>query len=92
VLLLLPAAAAGWAWFGVTGAVPVVIWWWHRRPREQAGRWHIELARVRSARLGPWRTRIAFRSRPAVEIFNDELSARDLACLRRTLKTQLTAG
>ncbi len=85
-------AVAAWAWFGMTGAVPVVVWWWHSRPVPAAGHWRLELARVRAARLGPWRTRIMFRGRPPVEIFNDELSGRDLAELRRTLKTQLAGN
>jgi hypothetical protein len=83
---------AAWAWFGVTGALPVMIWWWYRRPIPQPGPWRLDLARLRAARLGPWRTWVAFQGSPAVEIFTDEISAGDLARLRRTLKAQLAAG
>ena len=90
--LALPlVAVTAWAWFGVTGTVPVVIWWWHVRPRLPAGSWQVDLARVRRARLGPWRTCIAFEGLPPLEIFNDEVPARDLARLRRTLKAQLAS-
>jgi hypothetical protein len=90
---VLPVAAFGaWGWFGVTGAVPVLIWWWQRRPRVTAAWWHIDIARVRAARLGPWRIWIAFHGAASLDIFSDEISRRDLALLRRTLKAQLAAG
>ncbi|HEX7035770.1 MAG TPA: hypothetical protein VF210_08350 [Pseudomonadales bacterium] len=81
-----------WAWFGVTGSVPVLIWWWRRRPADVAEPWLVDLAAVRAARLGPWRTRLVLRRGPPVEIFHDEIAAADLARLRRTLKTGLRGG
>ena len=91
--LVLPVVAFGaWAWFGATGALPVLIWWWQRRPRVTAAWWYVDIGRVRAARLGPWRTRIAFHGAPCLDIFSDEITARNLAWLRRTLKAQLAAG
>lgn len=93
LVLLLPAAAAGWAWYGWVGSVPLLMWWWHRRPRYAAGgAWQIDLDQVRRARLGPWRLQIGFAHQNSLEIFADELSQRDLARLRRELKYQLAAG
>ena len=91
-MILLPVAVASWVWFGLTGSVPVLIWWWESRPREQPASWRLDLGRARAARLGPLRTWIAFRGGAAVEIFHDEIEPRDLARVRRALKSQLAAG
>ena len=91
-LILVPVIIASWIWFGVTGSVPVLIWWYERRPSPQPGPWRLDLALARSARLGPWRTWIVLRGAPRVEIFHDEMAPRDLARLRRALKSQLAAG
>jgi len=88
-----PVAALGWAVFGPSGSIPLLLWWWQQRPPpRQAARWQIELSEVRGARLGPWRARISRHRRRPLEIFSDELSPADLARLRRTLKFQLAAG
>lgn len=89
-------AAAGWLWFGAPGAVALLLWWWLRRPGAAGGAetdgWEVDLSRVRSARLGRWRTRIQLTGKAPLEIFHDELSGADLARLRRELKRQLAAG
>lgn len=88
-LALLPLVGfVGWGWFGVTGAVPVVIWWVRRRPPPAGGTLRIDPARVRWVRLGPWRTVIGLRGAPAVDVFRDEARSDDLARLRRLLKTR----
>jgi hypothetical protein len=92
VLVLFPVVAAAWAWFGITGTFPVLICWWRRWPVACADPWLLDPARVRSARLGPWRTRIDMIGARPVEIFHDEIAPADLARLRRTLKAQLAAG
>lgn len=81
----------GWAWFGVAGCVPLVLWWWHRRPPAgiPAALWHVDLAEVCTAHLGPWRVRITRRREAPLEIFCDELPPADLARLRRELKAWL---
>jgi hypothetical protein len=90
--LMLPVAAAGWTWFGWSGSVPLLLWWWQRRPRPAATAWHVDLGQVRRARLGPWRLRLFFAEQESLEIFSDELSPCDLARLRRELKYQLATG
>lgn len=84
--------ATAWAWFGVAGSVPVLIWWWHRRPADGTEPWLIDPAAVRVARLGPWRTRLVLRGGAPIEIFHDEIAPADLARLRRTLKAGLRAA
>jgi hypothetical protein len=92
-ILLVPALVGGWCWFGLSGALPLALWWWHDRSRAATPEaWVIDPAQVRSARLGRWRTCVRPRSGPMHEIFHDEISPSDLACLRRTLKLQLSAG
>jgi hypothetical protein len=85
-LLLAPLVTAGWAWFGYTGLVPLLIWWWHVRPREAVV--ELQLDGLRSARFGSLRTLLVFPGR-RLEIFSDELSPAELACLRRAVKQQL---
>lgn len=77
---------AAWAWFGVSGAVPVLIWCWQRRPAHVAEPWLVDPAAVRAARLGPWRTCLVLQRGERIEIFHDEVATADLARLRRTLK------
>jgi hypothetical protein len=92
-VLLPPLAAAGWAWFGWAGSVPVLLWWWCRRPRPGAvPAWQVDLGKVSHARLGPWRLRLGFIDQAPMEIFADEVTEGDLASLRRELKYQLATG
>lgn len=88
----IPVVAAAFGWFGITVAVPLMIWWWYRCPRGRPGPWVVELAALRRARLGPWRTRLVVAGQPAMDIFHDEVDGRELARLRRAVKAQLAAG
>lgn len=91
-LVLAPALAGGWCWFGWSGAIPLALWWWHAGRRETVPEhWVIHPARLRAARLGRWRTCVHHDGAPLIEIFHDELAPVDLALLRRTLKAQLSA-
>jgi hypothetical protein len=94
VLLGVLAAWGGWAWMGFDSAVLVTVWWWSWRPRPALPGlfWLIEPRQVRSLRPGYWRTRLTLVRGRSLEIFHDELSAADLARLRRELKRQLAAG
>jgi hypothetical protein len=76
-------------WFGATGLVPLLIWWWHVRPRPSDSPWQFDLDEVRSARFGSWRTLVVLRGRSRLEIFSDELAPVDLARLRRELKARI---
>lgn len=91
-LLLIPVALAVWLWFGLTGTVVLVIWWWHQQIEEPRGCWRFDPARARAARLGPWRTWVRLDDGESLEIFNDELDGRDLAALRRCIKSQLSSS
>jgi hypothetical protein len=91
--LLVPVLVGGWCWFGLSGALPLALWWWHERRRAAPpAAWVIDPARLRGARLGRWRTCVRPRGGPMIEIFHDEVSPYDLACLRRTLKLRLSAS
>jgi hypothetical protein len=79
----------GWAWFGLTGLVPLVVWWWHVRPRVSTV--EFELGDLTAARFGALRTVLALPGR-RVEVFVDELAPAELAQLRRAAKQQLAAG
>jgi hypothetical protein len=86
LVLAVPAALAGWGWLGPEGLVLAMLWWWHRRPEHcRAAEWRIDLGDVRAVRLGRWRVRVLLRGGEALEIFADEVSAGDLARLRRSL-------
>lgn len=87
-VLLILVLAAGGSWYGRSGTVPLLIWWWQRRPGPAPGWWEVPVDEVRSAELGPLRVRLTFRGRAPLEIFHDELPARDLALLRRTLRLE----
>lgn len=95
-MLVVPLALGAWLWFGAAGALLLGLWWWLQRPRDHPHTkpqpWRIDLARVHGARLGTWRTCIGLRGHDALEVFHDEISAADLAFLRRTLIRQLAAG
>jgi hypothetical protein len=91
-VLLLPLLGVGWAWFGLSGLVPLLVWWWHVRPRRCHAPWLVGPEGLRAARLGPLRTLVQYRGRPPLEIFSDELAPADLALLRRELKLLLSAG
>jgi hypothetical protein len=90
-LLLVLLVAGGFGWFGWVGLVPLVVWWWHVRPRHVAGCWEVDVGDLRGARFGAWRVLLIFRHRPRLEIFSDEVSPADLAGLRREVKARLGA-
>lgn len=90
--LLGPALLGAWVWLGLSGAIPVLVWWWHIRPRVEVGPWLLDLSSVKDARLGPWRVRLVLAGGSVREVFRDELSAGDLARLRRLVKFHLLLG
>jgi hypothetical protein len=87
--LLVPLLAGGWGWFGWTGLVPLVVWWWYVRPRQVADCWAVDLGDLRGARFGAWRVLLTFRNSDPLEIFSDELTPADRATLRREVKARL---
>lgn len=89
--MLVPVVLGGWSWFGIAGTVPLLVWWWCRRPVASTDDVLIGLAEVRWARLGALRTCLALHS-GRLEIFNDELQPADLARLRRTLRSHLAGA
>ncbi len=90
--MLVPVVLGGWSWFGVAGTVPLVVWWWCRRPVASMDDALIDLAEVRWARLGAVRTCIGFNAGRRLEIFIDELHPADLARLRRELRSRLASA
>jgi hypothetical protein len=92
LLLGVLAVWSGWAWMGFDGALLVMVWWWSWRPGPTGPCWLVESGRVRGLRPGYWRTQLTLAGGRSLEIFHDEISAADLARLRRELKRQLAAG
>lgn len=86
---------AGWAWLGNAGAGLLALWIlavqqdvWDRRPRQL----RVDLARLRSVRLGRWRVVCTERWWRGIEVFADELPPADYARLRRELKWHFEGG
>lgn len=92
MLLLGPSLVAAWGWLGLTGAVPLLLWWWHRWPQSRSGPLTLDPARVRAARLGPVRVRLVLDDGTVLELFRDELHPADAARLCRVLKYRLSVG
>jgi len=88
LLLLALAGAATWGWFGLSGLVPTLIWWWHRgRPVPTSLSFSMD--EVRCVQLDPFRVYLGLRGLRRVEVFRDELPREDYARLRRLLKAHL---
>lgn len=85
-------------WLGLAGAAPMLVWWWLRRPRPDAGgaEWVVDASATRSYRFGRFRTLLDLHAgtdagpRRRLEIFHDELAPADLARLRRRVKAGST--
>jgi len=83
-------ALGAWAWFGLSGLMPVLLWTWYRCPVPGRVVYQI-VGPITALRLGPYRTLVVGPRRQRVEIFHDELSRPALAALRRALKAASSA-
>jgi len=75
-------------WLGLAGAVPMLVWWWLRRPRPavSGAEWVVDAGATRGYRFGRFRTLLDLDAGRRLEIFHDELAPVDLARLRRQVK------
>jgi hypothetical protein len=89
-LLLIPILAGGWWWLGASGALPLLLWGWHVRPR-RIPVWSCHVDQIRAADFGSWSTTIRCRGAPPLEVFHDEITAAELARLRRDVRAALSA-
>ncbi len=90
-LLLVVVAAASWDWFGLSGLIPALIWWWHRgRPVPITITFFLD--EVQFAQLGPFRVFVGLPGLRRLEVFRDELPLEDYSELRRQLKARLQDG
>lgn len=87
-LLLVLVGVASWGWFGYSGLIPTLIWWWHRgRPVSATVTFSLE--EVKFAQLGPFRVFVGLRGLRRLEVFRDELPLEDYSRLRRLLKARM---
>ena len=85
LLLLALVGFTTWGWFGLSGLIPTLIWWWHRgRPIPTTLCFSMD--EVRSVQLDSLRVYLGLRGLRRVEVFRDELPPEDYARLRRLLK------
>jgi hypothetical protein len=88
-LLPLVVGGAGF-WLGLTGAAPMLVWWWLRRPRPavSGAEWVVDAGATRGYRFGRFRTLLELDAGAGgrLEIFHDELAPADLARLRRLVR------
>jgi hypothetical protein len=91
-MLVVMALPGAWVCLGASGVVLLALWGWRSRPQSASGLWRLPLAQLRWVRLGRWRTVLGFTRGAPLEIFHDEISAAELARLRRLARWSLSAG